>query len=85
MKGVFTLIRVFTQPNCQQCRLTEQFLNQHHIQYLSVDITKHSQYRSSLLNQGFHTTPIVMTDNAKWTGFRPDRLNNLVKTQRLSR
>lgn len=76
------MIRVFTKPGCPQCKMTVQFLMSHHIQYMEYDLSKHPQYRQSLLNQGFHSAPVVMTDHEKWAGFRPDQLNRIVSRKK---
>ncbi|WP_295730237.1 glutaredoxin-like protein NrdH [uncultured Limosilactobacillus sp.] len=72
------MIRVFTKPGCPQCKMTTNFLINHHIKFINLDITKHSQYRQSLINQGFQRVPVVMiNESEKWSGFQPDRLKKL--------
>ena len=67
---------VYTKPHCPQCAATRRRLDRDGIHYESVDAIAH---RDELINKGFKQTPIVMTPNGDWSGFRPDRIDALAE------
>lgn len=72
-----------TGPSCQRCRLTCQRLDALGIRYELVDI--HAQHnaemRAFLIDElGYREAPIVDVGDARWSGFRPDLIDQLAHT-----
>lgn len=79
------MIVVYTLPNCPQCKMTKNFLFQHHVRYQEVDLTKDQAAREKLRAAGYQTTPVVMTPQARWYGFRPDYLRKFTIVKAIAR
>ncbi|TFB91561.1 glutaredoxin domain-containing protein [Cryobacterium sp. HLT2-28] len=68
-------LTVYTLPNCIQCTLTRQALDNAGLHYETVDLV-HDQAGADLVTQlGYRSAPVVITDADHWTGFRPDKIN----------
>lgn len=72
------MIKVFSKPNCVQCEQTKRFLSKHNIPYETTDVTKDTEARNLVTELGFFSMPVVVTDHDKWSGFRIDKLNDLL-------
>lgn len=78
-----TIVTVYsTGPACQRCRLTCQRLDALGIRYDLVDI--HAQHSSAvrafLVDElGYREAPIVEVGDVRWSGFRPDLIDELVE------
>lgn len=75
------MIRIYTKPDCPQCKMTEQLLLKNHIKYNKVDITKHPESRDKLISMGYKSAPVVVANGMRWSGFRPDKLRQLVRAK----
>lgn len=74
------MITIYSKPNCMQCDYTKRWLEENKIPYQSIDVMQDDQALSDLQKHGFSGVPVVAVggfDNA-WSGFRPDRLAELV-------
>jgi len=70
-------ITVYTKPACVACTATFRALNNAGIAYDVIDITRDSDARDFVMSLGYLQAPVVVTPDAHWSGFRPDRLNAL--------
>ena len=78
-------ITVYTKPACPQCITTKRWLAKRGIDHLTVDITDTPAARELIVDElGYLSAPVVtITDEAgvlvdHWSGFRPDRLADLL-------
>lgn len=70
-----------TGPTCQRCRLTCQRLDALGICYDLVDIQAqhNAAVRAFLVDElGYREAPIVEIEDTRWSGFRPDLIDELV-------
>jgi glutaredoxin-like protein NrdH len=67
-------ITVYTKPACAQCDATFRALKAG-ISYTKIDITEDPQARDYVMALGYVAAPVVVTGDARWSGFRPDRIN----------
>ena len=67
-------ITVYTKPNCVQCDSTKRYLDSHSVEYTTVDITADEAAYKSVVDMGFSSVPVVVTETAKWAGFKYDQL-----------
>jgi glutaredoxin-like protein NrdH len=72
------MITVYTKPQCVQCDATKRLMDKLNIKYETVDISKDQDAFEMLLAKGFKAAPVVITDNASWAGFQPDKISDLV-------
>jgi glutaredoxin-like protein NrdH len=71
------MVTVYTNPNCVQCEQTKKWLNLNKIEYSIVDLSSDTEALEMVLELGFKSAPVVITDTDKWSGFRLDKLAQL--------
>ena len=76
------MIKVYTKPDCPQCKMTTMFLIRHHVKFLNINVSENPQYAQSLRDKGYRSVPSVVTECEEWSGFRPERLKAVVSRQR---
>lgn len=73
-----TAVTVYSQPNCQPCRITKRALDKREITYTEVDITKDDVAAEYVRSLGHMQAPVVVTSEGEhWSGYRPDKLGEL--------
>lgn len=72
------MILVFTKDNCVQCTYTKKFLDRHGIDYREVDIMSDPAMAKYLRESGQLQMPYVVTDIGSWSGYRDDKLKELL-------
>jgi len=77
-------ITVYTKPACVQCNATFRALDKAGLDYATVDITTDSEARDYVMGLGYLQAPVVVAGGQHWSGFRPDRISAVSKSQRLS-
>ncbi|PQZ93636.1 NrdH-redoxin [Arthrobacter sp. MYb227] len=70
-------VTVYTKPACVQCNATYRALDKKGIVYKSVDISKDPEALERVLAMGYQQAPVVITDADHWSGFRPDKIDEL--------
>ncbi|BDB41310.1 MULTISPECIES: redoxin NrdH [Mycobacterium] len=73
-------IIVYSKPACVQCVATYKALDKQGIAYETVDITLDPEARDYVMALGYLQAPVVVADNAHWSGFRPDRIKALAES-----
>ncbi|MBI2701975.1 MAG: NrdH-redoxin [Mycobacterium sp.] len=73
-------ITVYSKPACVQCVATYKALDKQGIDYQKVDITLDPEARDYVMALGYLQAPVVVADNAHWSGFRPDRIKALAES-----
>lgn len=68
-------IRVYTRPNCVQCRLTKTWLTTRGIPFDEVPLE--GADLDAAISLGHREAPVVAAGTDSWSGFRPDRLDTL--------
>lgn len=78
-------ITVYTKENCVQCDQTKKILDKNNISYEVKNLADDPEQVSAFIAQGFQAAPIVQTDKEIWSGFRVDKLKDLVDQARLDK
>jgi glutaredoxin-like protein NrdH len=60
-------ITVYTKPSCVQCTAT----------YRALDSKGDENALETVKNLGYLQAPVVVTDEGHWSGFRPDKIDEL--------
>ncbi len=68
---------VYTKPDCPQCDATKKYLNKYGIEFNTVDITENKDAYDLVVSMGYKYTPVVVSNNNHWSGFRPDKISAL--------
>lgn len=77
-------ITVYTTPDCQMCRLTKKWLQDHGVQYRVVDLSEDAIALQKVKQMGYQSAPVVVVPfdwphaGEHWYGFRPDLLQGLI-------
>lgn len=72
-------VTVYTKPACVQCNATYRALDKKGITYQSVDISQDPEALDRLRDLGYMQAPVVITDQDHWSGFRPDKIEELAQ------
>jgi glutaredoxin-like protein NrdH len=72
-------VTVYTKPACVQCNATYRALDKKGITYQTVDISQDPAALERLRSMGYMQAPVVITDKDHWSGFRPDKINELAE------
>ncbi len=59
--------------------MTKRFLDKNEIEYKVVDLSQDKESLEMVLGLGFSAAPVVIAGDAKWAGFKLDKLNTLVQ------
>lgn len=68
---------VYTKPNCVQCDMTKRYMDKNGISYETIDITENEEALQMILDMGFKSAPVIISEAGNWAGFQPDKLNLL--------
>ena len=76
-------ITVYSQPACVQCSATYRWLDRHGLAYEVIDVTTDAAALATVRALGYLRAPVVIvrdadgTVAAHWSGFAPDRIDDL--------
>ncbi|MGO2004178.1 MULTISPECIES: glutaredoxin-like protein NrdH [Micrococcaceae] len=70
-------VTVYTKPACVQCNATYRALDKKGIAYQKVDISQDADALERVRALGYMQAPVVMTEADHWSGFRPDKIEEL--------
>jgi glutaredoxin-like protein NrdH len=73
-------VTVYTKPACVQCNATYRALDKKGITYQSVDISQDPAALERVRSLGYMQAPVVITDQDHWSGFRPDKIEELAQS-----
>lgn len=72
------MIRVYTTPSCQQCRMTTRWLDRAGADYQTIDLAQSPDDMAAVKALGYQAAPVVCTEDEHWSGFQPGRLMRAV-------
>jgi glutaredoxin-like protein NrdH len=70
-------ITVYSTPSCVQCKATYRALDRKGLSYDVVDVTTDPEAHALVTSLGYVQAPVVVSGDAHWSGFRPDRIDAL--------
>lgn len=77
MKGS-SLVTVYSKRNCVQCNATIRFLKKRDVEFSVVSLDDHPDVLEGLkAHYGVSQAPVVRDGTEVWSGFRPDKLQDL--------
>ena len=71
------MVTVYSKPACVQCTATYTRLDSKGIDYEVLDLSQDSAALEQVKSLGYLQAPVVVTDNDHWSGFRPDKVDEL--------
>lgn len=72
-------ISVYSKPSCVQCTATYRALDKQGIEYEVFDVSADEKALAAVKELGYLQAPVVVTDSDHWSGFRPDKINELAQ------
>lgn len=72
------MTRVFSLPNCVQCKFTKDKMDALGIDYEEVDMSQNPLALDEARSLGYQSAPVVITETDHWSGFRIDKIKSLV-------
>ena len=70
-------ITVYSKPSCVQCNATYRALDAKGIEYSVTDVSQDADALEHVKSLGYMQAPVVIADGEHWSGFRPDKINEL--------
>lgn len=70
-------VTVYSKPACPQCTATYRALDKKGIPYETLDISKDEGALERLKGLGFQQAPVVEFGEQSWSGFQPDRIDDI--------
>lgn len=70
-------VTVYTKPSCVQCTATYRALNARGIEFEIFDVSVDDKALQAVKDLGYLQAPVVITDEEHWSGFRPDKIDEL--------
>lgn len=76
-----TQIKVYTKNGCPQCEMTKNVLNNEGLEYEVINVEEDDSAFDYVVNTlGLRQMPVVVAEGQEpFTGFRPDKLQELKK------
>lgn len=72
------MVKLYTQPACNDCVKTKKAFKKKGIQYEEIDISKDPSARETIKSQGFVKAPVVVTEYESWSGFKPQKISSIM-------
>lgn len=70
-------VTVYTKPSCVQCTATYRALNAKGIEFEIFDVSVDDKALQTVKDLGYLQAPVVIVDDEHWSGFRPDKIDEL--------
>ncbi len=70
-------ITVYSKPSCVQCNATYRALDAKGIEYEVTDVSQDAEALEQVKSLGYMQAPVVVADEDHWSGFRPDKIDEL--------
>jgi glutaredoxin-like protein NrdH len=72
-------VTVWTKSACPQCTLTKNLMKRKGIEYTEADLEADPDQLARFKEEGLMQAPIIVLghDGRRWTGFRPDLIEEL--------
>ena len=71
-------ITVFGKKGCMQCKMTSSIFTDNDIDFDYIDIEDVPEAREYINGLGFQALPVVICGGASWSGFQPEKINDVV-------
>ncbi|MFE4198476.1 glutaredoxin-like protein NrdH [Paenarthrobacter sp. NPDC056912] len=70
-------VTVYSTTKCVQCDATYRALDKKGISYSVINVEHDPEAAQMVKALGYMKAPVVFHGNDHWTGFRPDKIENL--------
>lgn len=71
-------VKIYTQPGCSYCTQTKEFLREHHIPYVEIDLSTDKEGQAFMDSRGYTALPVTVIGDDEIAGFRLDKIKSLL-------
>jgi len=71
-------VTLYTKPACVQCNQTKKAFDKKGVSYEVIDVTKDENAYNYVTSLGYMQAPVVVAGEDHWSGFRPDKIQDLI-------
>lgn len=71
------MVTVYTKNRCAACTATKKKMTQLGIPYTEINVQEAPEALETLKKLGWQQLPVVEHKTTSWSGFQPDRIENL--------
>lgn len=69
------MLTIYTQPNCQQCRMTKMYADKTGIPYVERALADCQDILAKAVQAGYTSAPVVVDDQGNiWGGYNPSKI-----------
>ena len=72
-------IRVYTLPGCSYCRQVKEFLTEHGLPWVEIDLSTDETGQAFMDEREYTALPVTVIDNYEIEGFRLDRIKEVLR------
>ena len=73
-------IIIYTKNDCRPCKESKKRLKESGIPFKEINLDEHPELIDYVKYElGFSSTPVIVTDNRVWSGYRPDKIKAIKK------
>lgn len=73
-------ITVYSKPSCVQCTATYRALENKGLEFEIFDLSVDEKALETVKELGYLQAPVVIADGDHWSGFRPDKIDELARS-----
>lgn len=69
------MLTIYTQPNCQQCRMTKMYADKMGVPYVERALADCQDILDKAIKAGYTCAPVVVDDHGNiWGGYNPSKI-----------
>lgn len=72
-------VTVYTKPVCPGCNQTKKYLKENNVAYKEVDLSQDIDALNMIKEMGYRQVPVVFFGDNHWSGYRQDKLKDIVE------
>lgn len=71
-------VTVYSLPACVQCESTKRYLKKNGVEFQEIDLSEDAASMEYVKSLGHSSAPVVVAGDENWSGFRMDKLAQIV-------
>lgn len=71
-------ITIYVTENCVQCNSTKRYFDKNNIPYETVNLNENPEAMAMVKEMGYTAAPVVIAGDRHWSGFRIEKIKNLI-------
>ena len=72
------MIKIYARSRCTGSIATKRYLENHSVDYEYIRVDKDDSALAHIHSLGYRSTPVVVTEDLHWPGFKPELLATLI-------